>query len=258
MAKWTFLGRWKRFLSPALCDAYEVPCPLPPAFLRALWSTWGVGTQVSHSLRAPARCTAATQRQSKGRGDAIAGSELLCEALGSHWGGPGGCREPKGPNAAASHAPVHPAGSPLAPAVPPPLDRPGSCVPPPPSTTSRAVCRVPLVLNLKLLGALGRSLAVLYSVLIGPKDRSPPHPHPGSLDVSMLGNCTAQLLSANPEEVPSPAAHPWPGVLKRQRQRWCRCLLVRFTARPRSRCQCILAGAGQTFGARRQARICRL
>jgi hypothetical protein len=33
---------------------------------------------------------------------------------------------------------------------------------------------------------------------------------------------------------------------------------VRFTVRPRSRCQYILAGAGQTFGGRHQARTCRL
>lgn len=88
-----------------------------------------------------------------------------------------------------------------------------------------------------------------------PTAGSPPPP-PGLL--SILESSTAQLLSSSREGSSFSTRSPaWSGAQRRRRERWWRCLLVRVTARPRSRCQYILAGAGQTCGARRQARTCR-
>lgn len=87
-------------------------CPSPARF--SARAAVGLRGPRGISPRAPAKCAAAaTQRQSKGRGDAISRSKLLCEALGSDWGGPGGYLELKRRDAAASHAPVHHAGSPF-------------------------------------------------------------------------------------------------------------------------------------------------
>lgn len=118
-------------------------------------------------------------------------------------------------------------------------------VPPPPSPTrSRVAWEAPFGLKLETAGHFGGwKLSIMFNF---------------GLNSRRLPTATLLFLSSNREGSSfSTRPPPWSGAQRRRRERWWRCLLVRVTAWPRSRCQYILAGAGQTCGARRQARTCR-